>query len=381
MVKSCCAFGCYNKFAKDSGISFYRFPTDKERRSKWISAVKRKDWEPNEHTWLCSAHFVSGKKSNDPLSPDYIPSVFSFTDSPQKRKLQQQIDGYERRRNVKRVRLEGAISDSAEKVSDNFIENTENVEQEQGTMGVEYDSDIVRVEEVICTENKESACMSGHEQAQGPCARTTDTCTNSAESMTDVSMRYIEALEQECFRRSTVVSCSRYSNKEWSVDALKSDDQKVKFYTGLPSFFILMSVFNLVSINSHSDKFVLSKFEEFMITLMKLRLSLFNQDLGYRFEIHQSTISRIFHRWIDAMFIRLKTLIKWPNREELQKSMPMDFRLNFKKCVVIIDCFEIFCERPYPLKAKSSNIFRLQAPQHSEIFNRYCTTRCDYIYI
>ena len=163
-----------------------------------ISAVKRKDWEPNEHTWLCSAHFVSGKKSNDPLSPDYIPSVFSFTNSPQKRKLQQQVDGYERRRNVqKRVRLEGAISDSAEKVSD--IENTENVEQEQGTMGVEYDSDranIVRVEEVICTENKESACMSGHEQAQGPCARTTDTCTNSAESMTDVSMRYIEALNQ-----------------------------------------------------------------------------------------------------------------------------------------------------------------------------------------
>ena len=40
-------------------------------------------------------------------------------------------------RDVKRVRLEGAISDSAEKVSD--IENTENVEQEQGTMGVEYE--------------------------------------------------------------------------------------------------------------------------------------------------------------------------------------------------------------------------------------------------
>ena len=60
----------------------------------------------------------------------YIPSVFSFTDSPQKCKLHAGT-GYER------VRLEGAISDSAEKVSD--IENTENVEQEQGTMGVEYE--------------------------------------------------------------------------------------------------------------------------------------------------------------------------------------------------------------------------------------------------
>ena len=53
------------------------------------------------------------------------------------------------------------------------------------------------------------------------------------------------------------------------------------------------------------------------------------------------------------MFIRLKPLIKWPNREELQKSMPMDFRVNYKKCVVIIDSFEIFCERPYPLKARA----------------------------
>ena len=42
------------------------------------------------------------------------------------------------------------------------------------------------------------------------------------------------------------------------------------------------------------------------------------------------------------MFISLKPLIKWPSREELQKSMPMDFRSNFKKCTVIIDCFEIY---------------------------------------
>ena len=79
MVKSCCAIGCYkyNKYSK-GGVSFYRFPTDKERRNKWISAVKRKDWEPNEYTWLCSAHFISGVKSNDPLSPDYVPSIFSL---------------------------------------------------------------------------------------------------------------------------------------------------------------------------------------------------------------------------------------------------------------------------------------------------------------
>ena len=113
MVKSCCAIGCYNKYSK-GGVSFYRFPTDREKRNKWISAVKRKDWEPNEYTWLCSAHFISGVKSNDPLSPDYVPSIFSFSTSTQKLRFQQQLDDYERRRNMNKTRLdcmpiEGAV--------------------------------------------------------------------------------------------------------------------------------------------------------------------------------------------------------------------------------------------------------------------------------
>ena len=42
---------------------------------------------------------------------------------------------------------------------------------------------------------------------------------------------------------------------------------------------------------------------------------------------------------IDAIFTRLKPLIKWPGHEELQKTLPLDFRAHFNKCVVIIACF------------------------------------------
>ena len=84
---------------------------------------------------------------------------------------------------------------------------------------------------------------------------------------------------------------------------------------------------------------------------MKLRLG-FDQDLAYRFGVHQS-ISRNCRKWIDAMFTRLKPLIKWPGREELQETVPLDFGPHFRKCVVIIDCFEIFCETPKPLKARA----------------------------
>ena len=80
-----------------SGIHFYRFPEKAERRARWVAAVGRKNWAPNEHSWICSVHFVSGAKSNDPLSPDYVPSVFSYTKSPVKRKLVSDMERYERK--------------------------------------------------------------------------------------------------------------------------------------------------------------------------------------------------------------------------------------------------------------------------------------------
>uniref|UniRef100_A0A4W4H829 THAP domain-containing protein 1 n=1 Tax=Electrophorus electricus TaxID=8005 RepID=A0A4W4H829_ELEEL len=79
MGKSCCAVYCTNRFSKNSELSFYRLPKAKEKRSKWITAIHRNNWNPGTEAWICSSHFVSGKKSDDPLHPDYVPSLFSFT--------------------------------------------------------------------------------------------------------------------------------------------------------------------------------------------------------------------------------------------------------------------------------------------------------------
>ena len=98
MGKSCCAVSCTNRYRKGSGVHFYRFPDDKERRAKWIAAVARKNWEPTEDSWICSAHFVSGAKDNNPLSPDYVPSVFSYIKSPVRRKLEDDLKEYHKRR-------------------------------------------------------------------------------------------------------------------------------------------------------------------------------------------------------------------------------------------------------------------------------------------
>ena len=105
MGKACCAVGCTNRFTKGSGVSFYRFPKDPARRGLWISAVGRKNWTPNAYSWICSVHFVSGEKSDDPLSPGYVPTLFAHTGSPVKLKAVGDMSRYRRSQVAKRRKI------------------------------------------------------------------------------------------------------------------------------------------------------------------------------------------------------------------------------------------------------------------------------------
>ena len=105
--------------------------------------------------------------------------------------------------------------------------------------------------------------------------------------------------------------------------------------------------------SSHSIK--LSAFQEFITTTVKLRLNCQVQDLAYRLGVSTATVSRILLKWLTAMDCTLRKLIVWPDREALQKTMPECFRTSFgTRVAVIIDCFEIFIERPSNLQARAS---------------------------
>ena len=96
---------------------------------------------------------------------------------------------------------------------------------------------------------------------------------------------------------------------------------------------------------------------------MKIKLNCPFQGLAYRFGISVSTVSRIFDKWIDIMSTRLQFLILYGHRarEELIKTLPLVFKQNFgNKVAVIINCFEVFLERPSSLIALA-----IQTPQHS----------------
>uniref|UniRef100_A0A3P8T0G1 THAP domain-containing protein 1 n=1 Tax=Amphiprion percula TaxID=161767 RepID=A0A3P8T0G1_AMPPE len=60
MVHTCVVSGCRNRRTPGTSLSFYRFPRDPDRKQRWINAVNREGWIPNDGSRLCSTHFISG---------------------------------------------------------------------------------------------------------------------------------------------------------------------------------------------------------------------------------------------------------------------------------------------------------------------------------
>ena len=131
-----------------------------------------------------------------------------------------------------------------------------------------------------------------------------------------------------------------------------ADTKVLKYYTGLPNRTVFNAVMTLIlpSLTSTSNS-KLSTFEMVVLFFMRIRLNLHEEDIGYRFGIHHTTVSQCFHKVLNVMHVKLSHLIKWPDRDTLRETLPFTFRWFFKSCCVIIDCTEIFIEQPSDLRA------------------------------
>lgn len=58
-MPTCAAYGCTQKYVKDCGIKFHRFPSNADKQQQWIQKVNRLDesgklWKPSKDSRLCS---------------------------------------------------------------------------------------------------------------------------------------------------------------------------------------------------------------------------------------------------------------------------------------------------------------------------------------
>lgn len=89
---------------------------------------------------------------------------------------------------------------------------------------------------------------------------------------------------------------------------------------------------------------------------MRLRFNLSLIVLANIFKVSTTSASTIFHSVLHALYIRTKPFINWPERDCLHRTMPSEFKKYFgNKVTVIIDCFEVFIERPSSLQPRAQS--------------------------
>ncbi|XP_028992285.1 uncharacterized protein LOC114847088 isoform X2 [Betta splendens] len=300
MVHTCVVAGCRNRRTPGTTLSFYRFPRDPERKQRWIAAVNREGWVPNDGSRLCSTHFISEMKE---------PGAFEILDKQEAR-----------------VEAANALL---------FL-------QGQGTPVVAEQSQEEHPEEPqAIVDESTSSSISSDEEEEDDDKSVSDSKKGKYAQSPDAPVNYddmLKALKKE--NQSLRESVEKMSLSE---NSLRNDAEKVKFYTGLPNYFVLETVMWLLAPHMDGMKNVkLSKFQQLLLTLMRLRLDLRNQDLAYRFGVKVGTVIRTVHRMVNIMSSTLvPTAVFWPSRAELRKNLPAALRTSYPDCAVIIDCFTV----------------------------------------
>lgn len=66
----------------------------------------------------------------------------------------------------------------------------------------------------------------------------------------------------------------------------------------------------------------------------------------FRFGVQQSDVSRVITAYTDLIYRRFREMPVWPSQELVRAYMPDSFKEKYNNTRVIIDCTEIFIQRP-----------------------------------
>lgn len=162
---------------------------------------------------------------------------------------------------------------------------------------------------------------------------------------------------------------------EFSVKSiLEGNDKLTRFYTGLPSYgcfaalveYLQSKAAMLTPWNGRNTREVFEKevlvirplaglttADQLFSVLIRLRRGLDAFDVCVRFNISEATYSRLFTTWITFLSKELRLLFPFPTKKQVVEWMPSIFKQHFPNTRIIIDCYEVECQRPSGLMNSS----------------------------
>ena len=138
--------------------------------------------------------------------------------------------------------------------------------------------------------------------------------------------------------------------------------EKVRFYTGIPELYTFLNLCDFISpfaerklpgakstrkpssglikSNLSKKKRPACKHDEFLITLVKIRLGPLNEDIADQFKVSRTLISQIFSTWVRATEIVLPCMIKVLDLDTDNTLKPK--KVKSQKLNSVADATEIF---------------------------------------
>ena len=185
----------------------------------------------------------------------------------------------------------------------------------------------------------------------------------------------LEVLRQKVSQLQADLDLAKESTSKslFRLKNIEENDELIKFYTGFPDYATLLAFYeklleadaavmrqwagknckNEYEENKRGRPCKLPLLEQFFLTLVRLRLGLFELDLANRFEISQATVSRITATWINLLYHTLKGIERFPPWHIVKKYTPETFKKEYPNTRVIIDATEFYVDRPSSLLSQA----------------------------
>uniref|UniRef100_A0A672SEE2 THAP-type domain-containing protein n=1 Tax=Sinocyclocheilus grahami TaxID=75366 RepID=A0A672SEE2_SINGR len=298
----CCVPQCVVSGQFNSSVSFHRFPKEETLRKIWIRNVRRENLVIKRNTAVCSRHFIStdviqgGRRR---LKEGAVPVLFAWND----------------------YSLPAARPSVWERT-----QRPENEVTEEVSMDVEV-------------------LLQCHDYDAKPEPSALDMACEKIEVQQQVIEELQKRLEEVTLKQS------------FGLERFSSSDDDIRFYTRYIFVFHDIHI-NLTSDLEDIDYRCLPLIDELFLFLVYLSLGLKEKDLGDRFNIHQSTVSRIIKTWVNFLYTLLGAVGIWMSPEDIRATMPSVFG-KYSDTQVIVDCTELKCQTPSSLLLQS------------EMFSRY----------
>ncbi|XP_057669248.1 uncharacterized protein LOC130901716 [Diorhabda carinulata] len=179
-------------------------------------------------------------------------------------------------------------------------------------------------------------------EPQASTSKETDDFSQSNHVMTEAENYFL----QQSLEKAT--GSLSHLSETFSFDHIRSDNNLVILYTGLPTTDVFMALYHLLEKNEIRYYFKwkvekMRKIDQLLMTLMKLKQNFPHQDLAVRFNVSQGTVSNVVTTWVHALHEILfkQFMSEIPDRSKNQLCLLNCFS-SFTNCRIIIDCTEVY---------------------------------------